>query len=151
MTRNCARSSADRALASGARGQRFESSRAYHAITPVFSVRCRHSSLACYRFNDGRVVCCTYASRRGGVEKNSIRPAPQLEARAAVFPATRPCSGCRLPPSSGSGRTGALAVRQGAQEGYAWSFAGTARLMPFSARSVRFGTSLAGKVTTERR
>ena len=62
-----------------------------------------------------------------------------------------PAAVAAYPPSSGSGRTGALAVRQGVQEGYAWSFAGTARLMPFSARSVRFGTSLAGRVTTERR
>jgi hypothetical protein len=41
----------------------------------------------------------------------STWPTPPLEARAAVLPATRPCSGCRLAPSSGSGRTGALAVR----------------------------------------
>ena len=44
----CARSSADRALASGARGQRFESSRAYQkklAIMPIPRQPRRHTGL----------------------------------------------------------------------------------------------------------
>src|SRR4051794_40184538 len=41
----CARSSADRALASGARGQRFESSRAYQVITSD-SLQCVGSATA---------------------------------------------------------------------------------------------------------
>jgi hypothetical protein len=35
---------------------------------------------------------------RWNAEFASVRSTPLLEARAAVLPATRPCSGCRLPP-----------------------------------------------------
>ena len=119
-------------------------------LSRVFSVRCRHSSLAV----TDSITGAWYAVRTppGVAEWRRTPFGQRLSWRPARLSSPRPVPAAvaAYPPSSGSGRTGALAVRQGAQEGYAWSFAGTARLMPFSARSARCVTSLAAKVTTER-
>ena len=63
---------------------------------------------------------CTYTSGRGGTRRDFARSAPPLEVHAAVLPATRPCSGCRLfpvvrlrpyqRPRYSLGRTGGLRV-----------------------------------------
>jgi hypothetical protein len=93
---------------SGARGQRFESSRAYQLeVPPQFPLNAGRPVYV-------RVVSCTYASRRGtcGISLCSTRVS--AGGHAAILPAIRPCSGCRHSPLHGSGRTGSLAVRRGA-------------------------------------
>ena len=129
---------------SGARGQRFESSRAYHRShlnEPVPLARVvlnafRTGPWYAVRTPPGAVIAefAPLASAATGGPRGCPPRDPPLQ---------------RLPPTP---RRPAQAAptpspfRQGVQEGYAWSFAGTARSMRFSARSARCVTNLAVRV-----
>ena len=142
----CARSSADRALASGARGQRFESSRAYHTIT---SKACSVARGVSTLVRVGRVVCCTYASRP--VIAEFAPPAPRHYGGQRGCPPRDPPLQ-RMPPTPRRPAQAAPTPSpfgQGVQEGYAWSFAGTAKSTHFSARSAPCVISLAANTDDE--
>ena len=141
-----ARSSADRALASGARGQRFESSRAYpllhcHAPDPFPE----NSEAACPHVRTDvcvsctLMICCTYISgldaRALGIHHRSASG----QSWRGTFPSVLPC---RAPPpaiKAPAAPAPSSSRRFGVQEGFAWSFAGTAKSMHFKNRSAHSG------------
>src|SRR5215213_7458354 len=118
---------------SGARGQRFGSSRAYHTAI----IRIRRSALLVQdqRIVGERVVSCTYASRRGGSECLSDHPTTLLEAARLFSPRPVPAAVAAYPPVVRFRPNRRPGRSSGRKEGSAWSFAGTVRLMHFSARS----------------